>query len=54
MCVCVCVHSPMRPSETRQQQSLVLGIHVHDAGSLKLLSDPVTLFQGVDEHELNT
>lgn len=36
-----------------QQRPFLLQSELHDAGSLELLPDPLTLVQIVDEHELN-
>ncbi len=46
--------SPRRPDETRHEGAFVLVHHVHDAGRLKALLDPVALLQIVDEHELDS
>lgn len=40
--------------DTGEQEPLLVGVHVHDAWSLQPLPDPVTLFQGVDEHVLDS
>lgn len=44
------------PSSTRQSsqdEPLLVVRHLHDPRRLHLLSDPVALLQGVDEHELD-
>lgn len=40
--------------DSGQNQSLLIGVNLHYARRLQLLSNPVALLQGVDEHELAT
>ncbi len=55
LCVCVCVSVcvPGGADHASQQSSLILQAELHDSRPLKLLSDPLTLVQVIDEHELN-
>lgn len=51
LCVCVCV--PGGADHASQQSSLLLQAELHDSRPLNFLSDPLTLVQVIDEHELN-
>lgn len=45
---------PSSTSEPGQNQFLLLFGHLHDAGNFQSLTNPITLFQRIDEHKLHT
>lgn len=47
-------HLPGRSGKTSEDQSFLVIVHFGHVGRLHTLSNPVTLFKRVDEHEFDT